>query len=107
MDFHVGEQFFDRCHNAEVGDDHGVDARVRDIREEFAQQVVFIPVRHGIDGQIDFFLTRVCVIDGAVQLVDCEIVGGGAHAEQLTGKVDGIRAVAQCRFHFFKIACGG
>ena len=64
-------------------------------------------MRHGVDRQVDPDPVPVRIRHGFGQLLAREIVRGGPHAEGFSGKIDGVAAVQDGRFHFFQIARGG
>ena len=103
----VGNDRAKQRHNAEIGNDKGVDACILDIFKKGAKRRVFVSVWHSIERKIELFSTRVDVFGGVKQLLVCKIVCGGAHTEARSRKINGIRTVKQRRLKLFKVSRRG
>ncbi len=107
VNLHVGEHFLYSRHDAEVGDDDGIDTRTAQLIEKGAEGGIVAVAGHGVEGQVDLLAHAVGEADGGVDFLGGEVAGLGAHAESAAGEIDRVGSVEEGGFEFFKISCGG
>lgn len=92
--------------NSDVGDDHRIRADLSEKAEKLFERGIFRRARHYIHRNVYPLSRFVDALHRRRKLTVGEIIRSASHAEALSGKIHGIRAVEKRRLHFSKFPHG-
>jgi hypothetical protein len=107
VDGESGGHFLDEACDAQVLDDHGIDAGAGDLLEVVLGSGELIGEDQGVEGDEAFDVVAVEVLHDLRQFRECEIGGAVAGVELVEAEIDGISAIGDGGAHGVPISGGG
>ncbi len=105
MDINIGRVFFGERHNAEVGNDEGVNACFGGLHKKIRESVYLVISRHGVAGLVDLNAPFMCGVYRRLKLLCGKIGRCGSHGKCRTAEIDRICAEIEGTLKSFHISC--